>query len=71
MEMLSTHSSQRLSGCMWSTISSSGPNNSKKDADRLEKVQRKATKMIKELQNLLCQERLQVLGLFSLEKRML
>ena len=41
----------------------------KTDTDRLERVQRRATRMKKASANLLCEKRLKESGLFTLEKR--
>jgi len=43
----------------------------RKDVELLDWVQKRAMKMIRELEHLLCQDRMKELGLFNLEKRRL
>jgi len=52
-------------------VSSSGLPGTKKDKDLLERVQQRATEMIKGLEYLSYEKRLGDLGLFSPEKRIL
>jgi len=59
---------QQFQGHTWNTVVISMLSRTR-DADILERLQRKATKMLKKLDYLPCEERLRELELLSMEKR--